>query len=126
MSEPAVAPGKSARPSAALDVEILRNFIGGRWVEPSTREQLDVFNPARGEVIARVPLSKPQDLDAAVSAATKAFPGWRETPPVLRARAMFRFRQLLEENFEELSRTVTTENGKTLEESRGSVRRGIE
>ena len=59
-------------------------------------------------------------------AATAAFPGWSETPPVVRARAMFRFKALLEEHFEELARLVTTEHGKTLDESRGSVRRGIE
>lgn len=125
-SPPAVAPGKSARRSAAVDLEILRNFVDGRWIEPNASETLDLYNPARGEVIAKVPLSTAQDLDRAVSAAKKAFPQWRDTPPVLRARAMFRFKQLLEEHLEELVRTVTTENGKTLEEARGSVRRGIE
>ena len=54
------------------------------------------------------------------------FPAWRDTPVVLRARAIFRFVELLEEHFEEIARTVTTEHGKTLDESRGSVRRGIE
>ena len=56
----------------------------------------------------------------------RRFPAWRDTPPVARARAMFRFRELLEEHFEELAATVTREHGKTLDESRGSVRRGIE
>ncbi len=126
MTESAVASGRSAGRSAAADVEVLPNFIGGRWVESSGRESLDVFNPARGEVIARVPLSTAEDLHRAVAAAKKAFPHWCDTPPVVRARAMFHFRQLLEEHFEELSRTVTAEHGKTLEESRGSVRRGIE
>ncbi len=106
--------------------EVLRNFVGGRWVESRTKEFLDVYNPAKGEVIAKAPLSTAEDLDFAVLAAKKAFPAWRDTPPVVRARSMFRFRQLLEENFEELARTVTTEHGKTLDESRGSVRRGIE
>ena len=92
----------------------------------SGSETLDVFNPAKGEVIARAPLSSARDVDAAVAAATTAFAGWSETPPVLRARAMFRFRALLEEHFEELARLVTTEHGKTIDESRGSVRRGIE
>jgi malonate-semialdehyde dehydrogenase (acetylating)/methylmalonate-semialdehyde dehydrogenase len=105
---------------------VLRNFAGGRWVESRTASHLDVHNPATGEVIARTPLSTAEDLDTAVAAAKKAFPAWRDTPPVVRARAMFRFRNLLEEHFEELSRIVTTEHGKTLEESRGSVRRGIE
>ncbi len=77
-------------------------------------------------MIARTPLSTAADLDAAVAAAKKAFPAWRDTPAPVRARAMFRFRELLEEHFEELAATVTREHGKTLEESRGSVRRGIE
>jgi len=107
-------------------VETLTNFVAGRWVGSRTTEFLDVHNPATGEVIARAPLSTGEDLDAAVASAKKAFPGWRDTPPVVRARTMFRFRELLEENFEEIARTVTREHGKTLDESRGSVRRGIE
>ena len=85
-----------------------------------------MHNPATGEVIARTPLSTPGDLDAAVAAAERAFPQWRDTPATVRARAMFRFRELLNESFEEIARTVTREHGKTLDESRGSVRRGIE
>jgi len=107
-------------------LEALTNFIGGRWVASRAAESLDVHNPATGEVIAKTPLSTGEDLDAAVKAAKKAFPGWRDTPVVVRARAMFRFRQLLEDHFEELAAIVTREHGKTLEESRGSVRRGIE
>jgi malonate-semialdehyde dehydrogenase (acetylating)/methylmalonate-semialdehyde dehydrogenase len=106
--------------------ELLRNFIGGRWVRSSATEFLDVHNPATGEVIARTPLSRGEDLDAAVAAAKQAFPAWRDTPPVVRARAMFRFRDLLEANFEEISATLTREHGKTLDEARGSLRRGIE
>jgi malonate-semialdehyde dehydrogenase (acetylating)/methylmalonate-semialdehyde dehydrogenase len=105
---------------------VLSNYIGGRWVASSATEFLDVHNPARGEVIARTPLSTATDVDTAVRAAAAAFPGWSETPPVARARTMFAFKALLEEHFEELARLVTTEHGKTLEESRGSVRRGIE
>jgi malonate-semialdehyde dehydrogenase (acetylating)/methylmalonate-semialdehyde dehydrogenase len=107
-------------------LETLTNFVGGRWTESRATEFFDVHNPATGDVIARTPLSTGEDLDAAVQAAKKAFPAWRDTPVVVRARAMFRFRQLLEEHFEELAATVTREHGKTLEESRGSVRRGIE
>jgi malonate-semialdehyde dehydrogenase (acetylating)/methylmalonate-semialdehyde dehydrogenase len=128
MTESAVVADSHAAATArsSTQAEILRNFVGGRWVESRAREFLDVYNPARGEVIARTPLSTGEDLDAAVASAKKAFPGWRETPAVVRARALFRFRDLLEQNFEELARTVTAENGKTIDESRGSVRRGIE
>ena len=114
---------EAKRPSQA---EVLRNHIGGHWVASRTEQFLDVFNPARGEVIARAPLSTRQDVDAAVAAAKKAFPEWRDTPPVVRARAMFHFKALLEDHLEEIARIVTTEHGKTLDEARGSVRRGIE
>jgi malonate-semialdehyde dehydrogenase (acetylating)/methylmalonate-semialdehyde dehydrogenase len=107
-------------------LETLTNFVGGRWIASRASESLDVHNPATGEVIARTPLSTGEDLDAAVQAAKRAFPAWRDTPVVVRARAMFRFRQLLEDHFEELAATVTREHGKTLDEARGSVRRGIE
>ncbi len=105
---------------------VLENFIGGRWTPSSATSHLDVHNPARGVVIAKTPMSTAGDVDAAVKAAARAFPGWSETPPVLRARTMFTFRQKLEDHLEELARLVTTEHGKTLDESRGSVRRGIE
>ena len=125
MAESVVESNAIAREPGAR-VPALPNFIGGRWVESHAREHLDVHNPATGEVIARTPLSTAQDVDAAVAAAKEAFPAWRDTPPVVRARAMFRLKNLLEEHFEELARLVTTENGKTIEEARGSVRRGIE
>ena len=108
------------------DIPVLTNFVGGKWVPSRATSHVDVHNPARGIVIAKTPLSTGADLDAAVKAATEAFRGWSETPPVIRARAMFRFRQQLEDHFEELARIVTTEHGKTLDEARGSVRRGIE
>ena len=108
------------------DVLTLDNFIGGRWVAAHATEFFDVHNPARGEVIGRTPLSTAADVDAAVQAATRAFPAWRDTPVNTRAQVLYRFKALLEQNFEELARTVTTEHGKTLDEARGSVRRGIE
>jgi malonate-semialdehyde dehydrogenase (acetylating) / methylmalonate-semialdehyde dehydrogenase len=106
--------------------EILANFVGGRWVPSSATAHVDVFNPARGVVIARTPLSTGADVDAAVKAAAAAFPGWSETPPVIRARALFTFKAKLDAHVEEIARLVTTEHGKTLDEARGSVRRGIE
>jgi malonate-semialdehyde dehydrogenase (acetylating) / methylmalonate-semialdehyde dehydrogenase len=116
------------RVSRDLDVqpEILSNFVGGKWMPSSATQFIDVHNPARGTVIAQTPLSTAADVDRAVAAASKAFAGWSETPPVVRARTMFTFKALLEGHFEELARLVTTEHGKTLAESRGSVRRGIE
>jgi malonate-semialdehyde dehydrogenase (acetylating)/methylmalonate-semialdehyde dehydrogenase len=109
-----------------VQAPVLSNFVGGRWVASTGRDTIDVHNPATGRVIARTPMSAAPDVDAAVAAAAKAFPGWSETPPVLRARAMFTFKALLEAHLDELARIVTTEHGKTLDESRGSVRRAIE
>jgi malonate-semialdehyde dehydrogenase (acetylating) / methylmalonate-semialdehyde dehydrogenase len=108
------------------DVQILDNFIGGRWVGAHTTEFFDVHNPAVGDVIGRTPLSTGADVDAAVRAATGAFPAWRDTPVNARAQVLYRFKAQLEEHFEEMARIVTTEHGKTLDEARGSVRRGIE
>jgi malonate-semialdehyde dehydrogenase (acetylating)/methylmalonate-semialdehyde dehydrogenase len=75
--------------------EILSNFVGGSWVPSSATRFQDVHNPAHGTVIARTPLSNAGDVDAAVAAASKAFAGWSETPPVVRARTMFKFKALL-------------------------------
>src|SRR6266849_6747565 len=108
------------------DVQTLDNFIGGRWVKAQTTDFFDVHNPALGEVIGRTPLSSAADVDAAVQAASRAFPAWRDTPVNTRAQVLHRFKALLEQHFDEIARTVTTEHGKTLDEARGSVRRGIE
>src|SRR6185436_15694737 len=106
--------------------EVLHNYVGGKWIPAQAKDFVDVHNPALGTVIAKTPLSTRADLDAAVQAATRAFPAWRDTPVVQRARTLFRFVELLEQHFEEIARTVTTEHGKTIDEARGSVRRGIE
>ncbi len=110
----------------AAQPEILSNYVGGRWICSKASDFVDVHNPARGEVIAKTPLSTAADVDAAVTAAKAAFAEWSETPPVKRVQAMFKFKHLLEEHFEEIARIVTTEHGKTLDEARGSLRRGVE
>ena len=107
------------------DVRTLRNFINGEWVE-SKGEIKDVVNPATCQVIARVPISTEDEINDAVEAAQDAYWEWRTTPPVARARYLFRLKELLEENFEEISRIQTQEHGKAIDESRGETRRGIE
>src|SRR5438046_1165818 len=111
--------------ATSRDVQVLDNFIGGRWAKAQTSEFFDVHNPAVGDVIGRTPLSTAADVDTAVRAATKAFPAWRDTPVNARAQVLYKLKQLMEQNFDELARTVTTEHGKTLGEARGSVRRGM-
>ena len=108
------------------DVRTLDNFIGGRWVKVRTTEFFDVHNPAIGDVIGRTPLSTSSDVDAAVQAAATAFPAWRDTPVNQRAQVLYKLKAQMEAHFDELARIVTTEHGKTLDEARGSVRRGIE
>ena len=104
----------------------LGNYIGGEWLEPETGAYLPVENPATTQVIAEVPLSGPEEMSRAVEAAKTAFPAWRETAPVVRARYLFSLKALMEERYEELARTLTQEHGKTIADSRGEVRRAIE
>ncbi len=101
-------------------------LIGGEWQPVNSVPASPVFNPSTGETIAQTPLCTAEHVDAAVQSAAAAFPAWMETPPVERARVLFKFKMLLEENFEDLVRSNTREHGKTLVESRGDVKRGIE
>jgi malonate-semialdehyde dehydrogenase (acetylating)/methylmalonate-semialdehyde dehydrogenase len=101
-------------------------FINGEWVVSTGTDTEPVYNPSEGTQISATPMCGAAEIDSAVRAASGAFPAWAETPAVERARLMFRFKELLEKHFEDLSRIVTRENGKTPDESRGSVRRGIE
>lgn len=102
------------------------NFINGEWSTPKTRETNPVYNPSTGEIIAQAPMCGPDIVDQAVQAAVDAFEGWWQTPPVERIRILFRYKMLLENEFEALAQSVTREHGKTLQEARGDVRRGIE
>ncbi len=104
----------------------LHNYVGGEWVTSQTSEFLEVRNPATTDVLALTPLSTAADVDAAVQKAQAAFPAWRATPPQERARYFFKLRQLLDANREELARLITTEMGKTLDDARGEVLRGLE
>jgi malonate-semialdehyde dehydrogenase (acetylating)/methylmalonate-semialdehyde dehydrogenase len=104
----------------------LPNYINGRWQQATTTEWLDVSNPATGELIAQVPISTDADVTAAVDAAAAAYPEWRRTPPEDRIQPLFKLKQLLEEHIDELGRIITQENGKTLSEAKGELRRAIE
>ncbi len=101
-------------------------FINGEWITSTQTETEPVYNPSEGVQISATPMCGAGEIDRAVKAASAAFPAWAETPALERARLMFRFKELLEKHYEDLSQIVTREHGKTLDESRGSVRRGIE
>ena len=104
----------------------LKNYINGEWVESESDQILDITNPATQKNLAEVPMSTKDEVNAAVHAAKEAFPDWRRTTPLARVRCLFRLKELMEEHFEELSRIQTIEHGKTIDESRGETRRGIE
>lgn len=106
--------------------QIVKNYIGGEWVESSSTKMEAVYNPATGEVIARVPLSTKVDVELAVQAANEAFKSWSKTAVPKRARILFKYQQLLVDNWEELAKLITIENGKSYNEAYGEVLRGIE
>ena len=108
------------------EYRVLKNYINGEWVEPLSNQYKEVVNPASMKNIGKVPISNAEDVASAVKAAQDAFPGWRRTTPLARSRYLFRLKNLLEDNFEEISKIGTVEHGKTIDESRGETRRGIE
>ncbi|MHA2365485.1 MAG: CoA-acylating methylmalonate-semialdehyde dehydrogenase [Candidatus Hodarchaeales archaeon] len=104
----------------------LKNYINGEWVEPSSKKYISVLNPATQEILAECPNSNREDVDSAIQIALKAFQEWRRTPVLSRTRYLYAYKEELEENFEEMAKKVVQEAGKTLDEARGEVRRGIE
>ncbi len=106
--------------------QFLKNYIDGSWKNSQATEAVEVLNPATTEVLAQVPLSPALDVQEATRVASVAFESWRRTPAGERIQYLFKLKALLEERFEEISRIITMESGKTLEESRGEVRRSIE
>jgi malonate-semialdehyde dehydrogenase (acetylating)/methylmalonate-semialdehyde dehydrogenase len=104
----------------------LKNYINGKWVASTSGKFRDVPNPATAEILARVPVSTAAELDGAVQAAQKSFQDWRRVPVTKRIQYLFKLKDLLETNIEDLARCITEEHGKTMEESRGEMRRAIE
>ncbi|MBV1836724.1 CoA-acylating methylmalonate-semialdehyde dehydrogenase [Acetobacter estunensis] len=105
---------------------LISHHIAGLRTEGHGNRRADVFNPATGDVTAQVVLGEQADLDAAVAAARKAFPGWAETPPLTRARVLFRARDLIEKHADELASIITAEHGKIHSDAKGEVTRGLE
>jgi malonate-semialdehyde dehydrogenase (acetylating)/methylmalonate-semialdehyde dehydrogenase len=106
--------------------QLLKNWIGGSWVESASSKSEAVYNPATEEILAYVPLSTKEDVNLAVETANEAFKNWSLTPVPRRARILFKYQQLLVDHWEELAKLVTLENGKSYSESYGEVLRGIE
>ncbi|OGI47493.1 MAG: methylmalonate-semialdehyde dehydrogenase (acylating), partial [Candidatus Muproteobacteria bacterium RBG_16_65_34] len=109
-----------------LAPSVLTLWIDGTHTPSAGNRTADVFNPATGEAIRKVALANKADVDRAVAAARAAFPGWRETTPLKRARILTRFRELMEAHRQELVGLISEEHGKTLLDAAGSLQRGIE
>ena len=109
-----------------MTLPTIKNYINGDWVDSDTTTFGDIWNPALGEKIAQVPYGTVNDVNQAVKAAKDAFQEWRETPPLTRSRYLFRLKEAFEDEFEDIARVLTTEQGKAIDEARGEVRRMIE
>ncbi len=106
--------------------EKLLNYVAGQWRSSRSADYLNITNPATAEVLARVPVSTAADVEEAASAAMKAAPEWRAVPVTERIQYLFKLKNLLETNIEDIARILTKECGKTRAESMGELRRGIE
>jgi malonate-semialdehyde dehydrogenase (acetylating)/methylmalonate-semialdehyde dehydrogenase len=115
-------------PAAARESSVasLHHFVGGRKVVGTSGRFGHIYNPTTGAVAARAPYASRADVESAIADALSAFPAWAATPPLKRARVMFRFRELLEEHADEVARLVASEHGKVLADARGEVQRGLE
>ena len=104
----------------------LKNYIAGDWKKSQNADMLTVDNPATQDTLAYVPIGESSDVDTVVQAAKEAFPAWRNTPANERVQYLFKLKHLLEENIEDIAKTITIESGKTYKESIGEMRRAIE
>jgi malonate-semialdehyde dehydrogenase (acetylating)/methylmalonate-semialdehyde dehydrogenase len=107
-------------------MDTITHYINGVTVDTQSGRHADVFNPALGEPVARVALGTAEEVDAAVRAAEKAFPSWSATPPLTRARVLFKYLQLCQQHVDEFAAMITREHGKTFADAQGEVARGIE
>src|SRR5471030_2098283 len=106
--------------------DTITHYINGAAVDTDSGRYADVYNPALGEPVARVALGTVAEVDAAVQAAAAAFPSWSATPPLTRARIMFKFRDLLERRAGDIAALITAEHGKVLSDALGEVTRVLE
>ena len=107
-------------------ISIVPSLIGKNWESIKTKEYTKVYNPATGEVISNTPMLNSTEVSKAIKSAKTAFPEWSNEPPTKRANIMYNYRSLLKQNFNEIARLISTENGKTITEARGDIQRGFE
>ena len=107
-------------------MELIEHYVGGKKFSGESKKTGKVFNPATGEQSAEVKLASKSDLNQAVKIANKAFIEWSNKPPLQRARILFKFKELIEKNSDELTKIIVSEHGKVYEDARGSLTRGLE
>ncbi len=107
-------------------MNLIKHFIGGKIISGHSEKKGKIFNPATGEQVSEVILASKSELDGAVEIAQKAFETWSLNPPLQRARIMFKFKELIEKNFDELAKLIVSEHGKVYEDAKGSLIRGLE
>jgi len=107
-------------------MNIIKHFVGGKVIDGTSQRKGQVFNPATGEQESEVILASKSDLDKTVEIAKKAFETWSLKPALQRARIMFKFKELIEKNFDELTKLIVSEHGKVYEDAKGSLIRGLE
>ena len=109
-----------------MSVTSIAHYISGQKTAGTSTRAQDVFNPATGAVTGRVSLANLKDVDQAVASAQAAFPAWADTPPLRRARVMFKFLELLNQHRDTLAHMITAEHGKVFTDAQGEVTRGID
>jgi malonate-semialdehyde dehydrogenase (acetylating)/methylmalonate-semialdehyde dehydrogenase len=107
-------------------MSVIKHFVDGKTFEGSSKRTGKVFNPATGEETSKVNLASKTDIDFAVEKAKKAFKDWSNKPPVVRARVLFKFKELIEKNSDELTKLIVSEHGKVYDDAKGSLTRGLE
>ena len=107
-------------------MNLIQHFVNGKIISGKSKRRGKVFNPAIGEQESEVILGLKSDLDGAVDVAKKAFEAWSSKPPIQRARIMFKFKELIEKNSDELTKMIVSEHGKVYEDAKGSLTRGLE
>jgi malonate-semialdehyde dehydrogenase (acetylating)/methylmalonate-semialdehyde dehydrogenase len=107
-------------------MNLIKHFVGGKVISGNSERKGKIFNPATGEQESEIILASKADLDGAVEIAQKAFQTWSLNPPLQRARIMFKFKELIEKNFDELAKLIVSEHGKVYEDAKGSLIRGLE
>src|SRR5690348_2101557 len=117
--------GYGGTPSGSRPMKELDHFVAGKYQKGASGRSGDVFNPATGEVQAKVAFASRSELREAVGAATKAFAEWSQVNPQRRARVLFNFKSLVEKHMDELAQLLSSEHGKVLADSRGDIQRGL-